>query len=377
MSRDEHPPDLLDAIEDAPCGLMRTDEHGLFLWANRTFCAWLGWQPQELVGRERLQDLFTMGGRIFHQTHWQPLLQMQGSVCEVKLEFQHRDGRTLPMVLNAIRRERNGQVVHDLAAYVARDRDKYERELVLSRRKLEAAVADATGAHAEAKDRALLAEQMVGIVSHDLRNPLSTILMGATLLDRQGATPQQAAVLGRITRAADRAHRLIAQLLDFTQARLGAGLTVALRSTDVHAMAREAVDELSLAFSARTLRHEAIGESTSCIADPDRLSQLIGNLVANAMAYGDTSREVTVTSAVDGAEFSIAVHNWGPPIPHDAMPTLFEPLARGHKRGAAGSVGLGLYIVEQIVRAHGGRMEVRSSAESGTAFQAWFPCAPA
>jgi sigma-B regulation protein RsbU (phosphoserine phosphatase) len=376
MSPGEHPTDPPGAFEDAPCGLVRTDRDGLFLRANRTFCGWVGWEPHELVGKKRLQDLFTMGGRIFHQTHWQPLLQIQGSVSEVKLEFAHRDGSTLPMVLNAVRRERRGKVVHDVAAYVARDRDKYERELLLSRRKLEAAAAEMVRAREQAEDRALLAEQMMGIVSHDLRNPLSTILMGATVLAKQGATPQQMAVLGRIKRAADRANRLISQLLDFTVARLGSGLSVKPRGIDLHGAVRECVDELSLAFAGSMLRHQSVGEPQACVVDPDRLSQLIGNLVGNAMSYGDKSREVTVTSEIAEKTFSISVHNWGEPIAPQVMATIFEPLARGEAEGEVGSMGLGLYIVDQIARAHSGRVQVQSSREAGTVFCAEFPRQP-
>ena len=119
-----------------------------------------------------------MGGRIFHQTHWAPLLRIQGSVSEVKLEIVHRDGSKLPMVVNAVRRDVEGTMRHDLAAFMARDRDRYERELIKSRKELENLVAETQELHAEAKDRALFAEQMVGIVSHDLRNPLSVIGVG-------------------------------------------------------------------------------------------------------------------------------------------------------------------------------------------------------
>src|SRR3954467_3941104 len=141
---------------------MQTSDDGLFHRANRTFCQWSGFSSEELVGRRRFQDLLTMGGRIFHQTHWAPLLRMQGSISEVKLELNQRDGTPIPIVVNAIRREQGGQMVHDIAAFVARDRDAYERELVASRRRLEELVAEANRLHAEARDRALFAEQMVG-----------------------------------------------------------------------------------------------------------------------------------------------------------------------------------------------------------------------
>ena len=168
-------PETQALFEEAACGLLQTDASGLVLRVNRTFCNWVGYAAGELVGRRKVQDLLTVGGRIFHQTHWAPLLQMQGSISEVKLAVVHRDGQSIPMLMNAIRRERDGSPVHEIATFVVRDRDKYERELLQSRKQLEVLVAEASRLHADAKDRALFAEQMVGIVSHDLRNPLSSI----------------------------------------------------------------------------------------------------------------------------------------------------------------------------------------------------------
>ena len=91
-------------FEGAPCGLIVTRENGAILRANATFSQWTGFSESELQAR-RFQDLLTMGGRIFHQTHWAPLMKMQGSVAEVKLDLVHRDGHTVTMLLNAIRRE--------------------------------------------------------------------------------------------------------------------------------------------------------------------------------------------------------------------------------------------------------------------------------
>ena len=104
---------------------MQTADDGTFRRVNRLFCQWVGYTPEDLVGRRRFQDLLTMGGRIFHQTHWVPLLQMQGSVSEVKLDVVHGDGSSISMVLNALRRTERGVVVHELAAFIARDRDRY------------------------------------------------------------------------------------------------------------------------------------------------------------------------------------------------------------------------------------------------------------
>lgn len=366
-------PEALVYLDLAPCGLMQTTDDGTFLWVNRTFCTWVGYSPEVLVGRRRFQDLLTMGGRIFHQTHWAPLLRMQGSISEVKLDVRHRDETTLPLVLNALRREQDGVMVHDLAAYVARDRDKYERELVSSRKRLEALVAEATRMEAEAKDRALFAEQMVGIVSHDLRNPLSAVSMAAALLTRANLSEAQQRTVNRICRATERANRLIADLLDFTQARLGGGLSVSLESVDLHRVVSEAVEELSQVYPGRVLQHLRLGEG-ACSADANRLAQLVGNLVSNAVVYGAPGRPVTVTSSVDERLFSIAVHNEGAPIPVEVQASLFEAMARGtNASNASRSIGLGLFIVREIARVHGGNALVESTLENGTTFQTIFP----
>jgi phosphoserine phosphatase RsbU/P len=358
-------PEARALLDGAACGLLRTADDGTILRVNRTFAVWVGRTSEELVGR-RFQELLTMGARIFHQTHWMPLLRMQASVSEVKLDFTHRDGTTVPMVLNALRRSEGGVMIHELAAFVARDRDNYERELLLSRKRLEEL-------HAEAKERALFAEQMIGIVSHDLRNPLSSILMGAALLTRSDATPAQERLLTKITRATDRANQLIADLLDFTQARLGNGLPVSPAPLDLHAVVADAVDDLAFAHPSRTVQHRRAGEG-ECSADANRLAQLIGNLVSNAVVYGTPDAPITVTSTIEEATFAVAVHNEGTPIAAASQERLFRPMTRGAKATNSGrSVGLGLFIVREIARAHGGTASVRSTEADGTTFTAVFP----
>ena len=368
-------PDARAALEDAPCGLLQADSDGLILWANRTFCRWLGFELRDLAER-RVQDLLTMGGRIFHQTHWLPLLHMQGSLAEVKLEFVDKAGQAVPVIINSVLRDRGGARLQEIAVYVARDRDKYERELVQARRRLEETLAETKRLRDEAKDRAHFAEQMVGIVSHDLRNPLSVIHMSAVLLQRMGLTQQQQAVVARVSRSTDRAHRLIAELLDFTQARLGGGIKVAPRPLQLRAFMHDTVDELKAAFPDRMLRHVHEGDELECRGDPDRLAQLVGNLVGNAMTYGSADKPVTVTSRPGGASFSISVHNFGAPIPQEHQATIFLPLERGDKAATAAgrSVGLGLYIVSEIAKAHGGRVAVRSAEAIGTEFTVTIPC---
>lgn len=364
---------LREALDTVACGLAQTSGDGMFLRANRLLCQWVGYSEDELVGKRRFQDLLTVGGRVFHQTHWAPLLQMQGSIAEVKLEMVDRAGATIPVVVNALRRTERGTVVHEIAAYIARDRDKYERELLLSRKRLEALVAEATRLKEEAKEREVFAQQMMGIVSHDLRNPLSTIYTGAALLSRAQLSPAQQRVLTRISSATDRATRLIADLLDFTQAQLGKGLVVVREPIDLHAAVADAVEDLRLAYEGRKLVHETSGVGT-CLADANRLAQLVGNLVSNAMTYGAPDAAVRVSSKIEENVFAIAVHNEGPAIPPEVLPLVFQPMSRASDAGRASrSVGLGLYIVSEIARAHGGSTSVASSPAAGTTFTTVIP----
>ena len=354
----------------AACGLGRTAEDGTFLVVNETLCRWLGRSPDELVRHATLQSLLTMGGRIFHQTHWAPLLRMQGSVSEVKLDLMHAKGSTMPVVMNALRRETTQGVVHEFALFVARDRDLYEKELVASRKKLQELVTETMRLHELARDRAVFAEQMVGIVSHDLRNPLSTIQMSAVLMGRPGVDP--APVLGRLTRSADRATRLIGDLLDFTQARLGAGISVTPTRMDLSRCVAEAVDEFSSSYPARAIVHRHQGDR-HCQGDCDRLAQLVGNLIANAVTYGDPAKPVEVVSKAHDGEATISVHNWGPPIPQELQAALFRPMVRGEVEAGGRSVGLGLYIVGEIAKSHGGTVRLESSAARGTCFSVVIP----
>jgi sigma-B regulation protein RsbU (phosphoserine phosphatase) len=357
---------ILDVV---PCGLLRTAADGLILRANQMFCSWVGLDAQALIGARRFQDLLTMGARIFHQTHWAPLLQMQGSISEVKLDVRRHDGTALPVVFNAARRVHEGSIVHEIAAFVARDRDTYERELLRSRSRLEELVAELTRLEAEAQDRAAGGEQMIGIVSHDLRNPLSSIRMATAVLSATKLTENQQRTLDRLARATGRAEHLIADLLDFTQARLGKGLSVELSQFDLHDVISHAVDELTLLYSPRRLRHVRFGAGT-CRGDANRLVQLAGNLVSNAITYGDPQAPVTVTTSVTEGTYSIAVHNAGTPIPAELQTSIFQPMTRGTNTNAGRSVGLGLFIVQEIARVHGGDVKVQSTAEHGTTFVA-------
>ena len=482
--------------DDAPCGLLVTRTDGTILRVNRSFCACLGRTAEELVGRVRLQALFTMGGRIFHQTHWQPLLAMQGSIAEVKFELLHRDGGKVPMMLNVVRRQHGGGTFDEISAVVAEARNQYERELVAQRERADALarkekalrialhatqerlnqalhagalyvwgfdvasqefhfddgvsallgfasvravgiaevrqalhrddlagfeqaleralrhanlqrqwscrlegrdgvqrwvrfsghgffdetgelsqfvgvlqdVTESTRQQALAVDRALFSEQMIGIVSHDLRNPLAAIRMAAELLARSELPARASRAVTQIEASSGKAVRLVADLLDFTLTRAGKRLVIQRRPIDLHEHIDRAIAEVAMAQPGRTLRHLCEGPG-AIMGDGDRLAQACGNLISNALAYGDPDAPITVMTAVRADVCHVSVHNFGERIPAVNLEAIFMPMTRGDAgEFGARSVGLGLFIVREIALAHGGQVSVTSDAQDGTTF---------
>jgi len=234
---------------------------------------------------------------------------------------------------------------------------------------------EARRARDELERRAEFEQQVIGIVSHDLKNPLAAINLSAALLARRGQlSEQQAQIAARIVLLSQRAARLVRDFLDFSQARSTGSIPIERGPVDLPELTRTVVEEVRLANPGRDAVVEHHGESNGDW-DGDRLAQVIGNLVANAFQHSPAGAVVRVTSRVEGNEALIAVHNDGPPIPAADRERLFVPFKRGERAAdtAARSVGLGLYICRAIVEAHGGRIDVESAVDSGTTFTVRLP----
>lgn len=217
-------------------------------------------------------------------------------------------------------------------------------------------------------------EMLVGIVSHDLRNPVNVILLNTQLLQRSGLPPPLARSVERIEEACRMSLALIRDLLDFTQARLGSGIRIRPAPGDLMAIVTKAVEELEALNPARRVRVQASGDGAGRW-DADRVAQVVFNLVSNALVYGRPDTEVTVDVRAGAAGAVLSVHNFGDPIPPELHASIFEPLRQGggQQGGGARNIGLGLYIVSKIVEAHGGRIDVVSSAAEGTTFRVELP----
>ncbi len=223
--------------------------------------------------------------------------------------------------------------------------------------------------HAEQSERELrkvaeFRELFIGILGHDLRNPVSAISMAAGLLLRRGHLgAQDAETAARIIRSSQRMSRMITQLLDLTRARLGGGMPIAPKPTDLRDVCRNVVEEFEAAIEL-TVEGEVAGSW-----DQDRLEEVLSNLVGNAIEHAEPDSVVRVHAAEEQEEVVVRVSNQGDTIPPELLPFIFEPFRGAKKKqpSQTENLGLGLYIAQQIVRAHGGKLEA-SSADGRTEF---------
>ena len=217
-------------------------------------------------------------------------------------------------------------------------------------------------------------EQFIGVLGHDLRTPLTAIAAGAGLILRHSDVPSGVTTTAtRIASAADRMKRMIADVLDFTQARLGGGVPVSPRPVDLGTILEQVADEVTAGHSGRQILRDVSGDLSGSF-DPDRIAQLLGNLLENAAAYGPPTEPVRIEARGDADGVLLAVENSGSEIPEDERPHLFAPFRRGRssESHAQRGLGLGLFIVDQIARAHGGQVSV-SSAQGRTRFEVRLP----
>ena len=221
-------------------------------------------------------------------------------------------------------------------------------------------------------------ETFLAILGHDLRTPLGAIGTSAEFMLETGELGEPHRTLAtRIASSARRTVGMVGDLLDFTRTHLGGGIPIAPEDMSLGRVVHDVVGEISAAHPGRSIRLEARADPRGRW-DAARLGQAIANLVGNAVQHGADGTPITVMVTADEREAVVSVHNRGDPIPPHRLDGIFNPL-RTHEvppkaaAGPTGSLGLGLYIAERIVSAHGGRVDVESSEERGTTFSVHLP----
>ena len=231
----------------------------------------------------------------------------------------------------------------------------------------------------DAADKARAVEfqrRVLGMVGHDLRNPLSVVTMSASQLARSNGSGERAqAWTGRIAAAANRMDRMIRDLLDCSRIELGIALPLAIRKGNADESCSRIIEDFRTIHPTREIRYEP-GDAGEVDWDGDRIEQVLENLVGNALKYSPERTPVLLRWTRSAHDIVIEVQNGGAPIPASLLPHIFEPFRRGNHdddRSARKGVGLGLYIVHQIVQQHGGTISVESSERDGTKFTVTLP----
>lgn len=221
-------------------------------------------------------------------------------------------------------------------------------------------------------------QQIMGIVGHDLRSPLAAAhAMVSTILRAPDVPEKIRDKLVRVLKSCQRMDRITRDLTDYTQTRIGRGLSVTPRDANIHEVCEQVLQDAASAYPDRAIEYDSDGSPLGTW-DPNRLAQAVQNLLLNALKYGDPASPVRLTwhrepPGGTRSELVVSVHNRGEPIPAELLPQVFEPFRRGRAPDGGSSMGLGLFIVRQIALAHGGQISVTSSSEAGTTFTLRLP----
>ena len=396
-----------ELYESAPCGYVSTLPDGTIISANQTFLGWVGIDRQDLVGHKRFQDFLGVGGRIFYETHFAPLLQMQGFVNEIAFDLACADGHPLPVLANTVqKRDAGGKpMVHRITLFNATDRRKYERELLDARRKAEQATEELRRLNETLEERVahevaerMKAEedlrqvqkmeaigQLTGGIAHDFNNLLTIIVGNIELLQRR--LPEGS---DRLLRAAEHAMDATRRAATLTQRLLAFSRRQPLdpKPIDVNKLVAGMSDLLR-----RTLGEGVVLETVLAgglwrsQADPNQLENAILNLAVNArdaMPDGGKLTIETVNARLDeayvealaepvppGQYVLVAVSDTGTGMDKPTMEKVFEPFFTTKEAGKG--TGLGLSQVYGFVRQSNGHVRIYSEPGEGTTIKVYLP----
>lgn len=355
--------DAAQLYDEAPCEYLYSRPDGTLLQVNRMFLDWTGYERSDVLGR-RFQDLLNVGGRIYHETHFAPLLHMQGAVREIALDIATKQGGVVPVLVNAVQKRDAGRpVLNRISVFNATDRKKYERELQAARKR--------------AEESARSKSELLSTISHDMRSPLGAILAAAQLLGRSQLTTAQRTYVRVLRSSSETLLNLVNNVLDLSRIESGR-VTLEQRPFDVRQLVLDLLSTLNVrAEEEQIALHVAIADAVpaTLIGDPVKLGQILTNLTANAVKFteqGSVAVSVGVRREQHGRiELDFKVSDTGIGIPPDRLQHIFDDFTQvSYDIGATyGGSGLGLAIVRRLLALHGSKISVESAVNRGSIFR--------
>lgn len=351
-----------ELLNNAPCGFLVFADDGSIVEANATLIDLLGYEPGELL-KLHVEKIFSVAGRIFYQTHFFPLLKLKGKVEEIYLDLRSKTGESVPVLVNAVRHEREGKTLNDCVFIAIRQRNQYEDEILRAKKAAEAATV--------AKD------EFLSVVSHELRTPLNAIFGWARMLqDERMPIETRRKGLETILRNAQMQTQLIEDILDFSRI-ISGKLRLEMRKIGLSEVIEAAIDVVTPAANAKNIRLEFIPDSKSIVSgDGDRLQQVLWNLLTNAVKFTPKGGRVQVRTQCVNSSVEISVSDTGLGISAEFLPYIFERFRQqdNTKTRRYGGLGLGMTITRHIVELHGGTIRAESPGEGlGATFTVCLP----
>ncbi|HEX8699646.1 MAG TPA: ATP-binding protein [Myxococcaceae bacterium] len=361
-----------ELYENAPCGYISTLPNGTIVRVNRTFLEWMGYQRDELLNGKRFQDLLTVGGKLFHETHYAPLLRLQGSVQEVNFELVCKNGRRMPFLVNSVQKQDStGRVVlHRTTLFNITDRKNYERELLLARKKAE-----------DAEQVARARADFVSMVSHEIRTPMNAIIGLAQLLLHTRLTPEQEKYLQILQSSSESLLSLVNNILDFSKIE-ATQVTLEERRFNLRQLTYGIFYGLNVKAEEKGLAVRVeLDERLPVwlLGDPVKLGQVLTNLLANAIKFTEQGSVVLAArvreSSPESVQVEFRVTDTGIGIPEDRQGRIFEEFAQAsyeiHLK--YGGTGLGLSICQKLLTLYKSKLEVQSTPGQGSSFSFTLP----
>jgi PAS domain S-box-containing protein len=368
-----------ELFENAPCGYLSTLPDGTIVQANQTFAKMTGYTLEWLLAGQRFSELLSIPGRIYHDTHFGPLLQMQGFVKEVAFDLLRSDQHRLPVLVNAVQKSIAGadRPLVLITITDATDRRQYEHELLLARRRAEEATVAQRTAREQAEQASRAKDEFLALVSHELRTPLNAIVGWTQILKSEGDFSEDLREgLEVIERNALVQAQLIEDLLDMGRIMSGK-MRLDVQNVILSQMIEAALDTARPAADARGLRLQKVLDPTVIVAgDPGRLQQVFWNLLINAIKFTPKGGSVRVIMQRINSHVEISVIDTGQGMTAAFLAHAFERFSQSDSAQTqqTNGLGLGLSIVKSIVEIHGGAIRATSEGEGkGSTFTVELP----
>ena len=353
-----------ELYENAPCGYLSFVGDGTIVKVNKTLLSWLGYEKEEVLCVKRIPSILSIGGKIFFETHFFPLIRIQGFIKEINFDLVRKDKSSFPVLLNVneVASPEGNPKVYRATIFDITDRKKYEKELMDARKKAESA------ARAKA--------EFLATISHEIRTPLNAVIGIANLIQKTPLNDQQKEYARILKLSSDGLLGLVNNILDFSKIEKGK-VKLEEKSFAIKDIVLLVVNTLEVKAKEKGVELQVDLDNNLpdyLIGDPLKLNQILTNLIGNAIKFTKVGFVKLVVSLLnkekDKVSLLFRVIDTGIGIPKDKIETIFEEFSQASYEInlGYGGTGLGLTISQKLLQLHGSRMEVKSELGQGSEF---------